>query len=436
MPNKKSHPWCLHPFNNLTIEAEGHFRLCCATSHSFGQIVPDGSIKDVEDFWYNSKEMSDVRKDMLDHNLDGDANLRNICSGCIKQEEQGLHSKRTRYYEQMSKNRPREIMSSVAKPCITNSDLALSRTCNLQCTTCTSYYSSKWFSADRKREELGIIDMFAPEVKSTIGKNALLSKDTIVQLANINSKNSSSAVFKGGEPFLDHNFKFYHQNVRNKNRSTISVVTNGSIYDEELLNLLMEYRSTWLTMSIDGIAPIHCWIRRSTPDEYENMMKIGRYIKNNQNVKVDLNSVISAYNIFTIDKLADWMVDGDHPFVDVQERTFHAIPIRPFESCLFFLRTHKNEILDKVYYAANKFSSSSTEYKHLISAAKYLETAYNDLSKNQRTELLKIKYFLINYDQILVPERGDLSKHDTLFGEALLEMRKYFEKNKHIIKEK
>jgi len=425
MKNKKLRPWCYHPFTNLTIESGGKLRMCCASmTHTVGEV---NEISNIEDFWLNSPEMDVIRTDMLDHNLDGPANLRDKCASCISNESRGLHSKRQRYIEQFEMNRKDLIDQDMWDPKIRDMDLAFSRTCNFQCATCSSAYSSKWFVDDRKRNKLKIVSRI-PEIVDVIGINPLLKQDKVLQLSEIASRGAVSVVFKGGEPFLDSNFKYYQQNVKDKYNKTLSVVTNGSVYDEELLDLLMEYRKIWITFSIDGIEDIHCWIRNSTKEQFENLLKNGKYIKG-KNFVVNINSVISAFNIFTIDKLAEYLVKGDHEIENIDWFSFHAVVGRPFETASLFLRTHQDIIVQKLRLAAQQFPEQTHAYQQLNAAANHYSLPWQEIIP-PHNYASKVRTFLINYDSILVPSRGSyLEDHDELFGEALFELRKYNAEN-------
>lgn len=409
-------PYCYHPFINLTIEAGGHIRPCCATHVNLGTVT---EVQNIKEFWHKSDAMQNLRTQMKA----GEAPDGDVCASCIRSDENGLMSKRVRYIEKVEskeavslEHRKIKVMDRVEDPQIRDLDISFSRTCNLQCATCNSRYSSKWFADDKKRLKHKLVPM--NDIGEFIGVNPLLSDDQIDQLIEM-SKDSIGIVVKGGEPFLDSGFKKFIVKLDNKENKTISCVTNGTIYDEEILTEILKFNRQYITISFDGVEDVHNWIRRSDEKMYSNMIKNAKFLK-----KIETNCVISAFNIFTIDEYVESLYYRSD--FEITNAAFHSIAKRAYESALVFDNKYIDIAIDKLKRCIKIIESDRN--KPNMSKVEYFQRAIeyfrSDVYKDYHS-IANRKKFILNYDEILIPSRGYcLSDIDPIFGEALLDLRK------------
>lgn len=405
----KINPYCLHPFINFTLESGGHIRLCCSTEHSLGVIT---EIENIKEFWKNSKEINLIRSQMISGNSRED-----ICSLCIETDRKNLKSKRIRFFEKNEKNF--FIDSNVyTNPEIYDVDISFSRTCNLQCATCNSKYSSKWFNDDRKRQKLDIIKHL--DLNQFINNNPLLSPSQLQQLIDICS-NAKTIVIKGGEPFLDDSFKKFIKNIKHKEDKSIHVVTNGTVYDLEILENLFKFKKYVIVISIDGVKEIHKWIRRADEKDYENIRKNSSFLKT-----INSNCVVSAFNIFTIDKLVEEFINENN--FSYSNISFFSVAGSPLENFLVFDLKYFPFIIEKIEKCIDLIKKSSCTFIDIEQFYRLLNYVKSDNYIKYHQSHVRQK-FLLNYEKILLPSRGYcLSTIDPIFGKAYQDLKDRYEK--------
>jgi MoaA/NifB/PqqE/SkfB family radical SAM enzyme len=393
--------FCLHPYTNLTIESGGIVRLCCATGTHIGHL---SQIDNIEDFWKKSSSINLIRQEMKNGKLPSD---KNICIACTRNEFLGLESRRLNYYKRFDNFRETNT------PAILDMDISFSRSCNLQCTTCSSKYSSKWFVDDRKRLDM-YPDRFS-EIKSYIGVNPMMLDKHIEQLINIASTSKKITV-KGGEPFLENNFKKFISKIENKGSKNFSVVTNGTIYNEELLDCIKQFKNYSITISIDGSPVVHKWIRNCNDELFKNIEKNAIYLNT-----VNIYSVVSAFNIFTLDKLINEILKQDK--FKIKAALLEAITKKPDQSFLIFDKKYHSVMLDILEKSKKLIESDGRNIiktKDIDAIINYIKS--DEYLKYQSTKSKKI--FLDNYERILVPSRGYcLSEIDPVFANALEDLK-------------
>lgn len=405
----KNKPYCLHPFINFTLESGGHVRLCCNTEHSLGTI---SEIKNIKEFWKDSKELNSIRSTMASGNARED-----ICFSCINTDKKGLKSKRVRFFEKSERNLL--IDDSVySDPKIYDVDISFSRTCNLQCVTCNSKYSSKWFNDDREREKLGIINHL--ELGQYINNNPLLNSDQLQQLIDL-CNSAKSIVIKGGEPFLDASFKKFIKDIGNTEDKSIYIVTNGTIYDLEILESLSKFKKYVVVISIDGIKETHKWIRRANDHDYNNIRKNSIFLKS-----INSNCVVSAFNIFTIDKLVEEFInENEFLYKDI---TFYSVAKLPHENFLVFDSKYFPIIIEKIEKCINLIEKKSCKFIDVDHFYRILNYIKSDNYKRFHERHIRQK-FLLNYENILLPSRGYcLSEIDPIFKEAYQDLKNEYGK--------
>jgi len=406
----KDSTYCWLPFVNLTLDTGGDLKFCCASDATYSQVTSEDNLLTA---WESSEQMNSLRSKMILGQADA-----NICKACIKNEKQNLSSKRIRYKDAMRKNQNSKNgvpLIEEDSPQIIDMDLSFSRTCNLQCATCDSRFSSKWFSDDKKRIELGI-NVTYEDISHLRGQNPKLKDSQVEQLIQIANKGSKITI-KGGEPFLDPNFKKFILGLDASMIHSLTCVTNGTIYDEELLEQILKIKRLNFTFSIDGSKEIHKWIRVADENHYSNLSRNMSRVH-----KCEINSVLSAFNIFTIDKFIEELLEEKS--FEITNFYLHSVAQRSFETPLVFSFKYRNLMAEKIKTSmrlieksANRDLAARMHLENFRKMQNFIETGG---SSDQRENT-----FLIHYDKILLPRRGRcLSEVDSTFGDALTDLRK------------
>jgi radical SAM protein with 4Fe4S-binding SPASM domain len=157
--------------------------------------------------------------------------------------------------------------------------------CNLKCSMCGA-----WPLAD-------------------LSKQKELSANEICKIADNVTKHFSVNDFAilGGEPFVRNDLLTIIKHIK-KNKSKITVVTNGTLIDNDLAFEIVEARLDMLRISIDGNEPIHDAIRgQGTYDKIINGIQLinnAKYMLNSKFPRILIQPCISKFNKSSIKDIA------------------------------------------------------------------------------------------------------------------------------------
>lgn len=217
-----------------------------------------------------------------------DGNWSPACQTCKSFEDSNIVSYRQRHLALLLKNpRAVDILQKSVEAFKKNEDLVyysfqltLSNICNYACVMC------------------------GPSSSSIIAKN-LNSLPLIRQTPlpdNLTFPEDCYVAFSGGEPFLDPVFLTVLKKIPSS--ATVTVTSNGSIYNELLLAELDRFRQANLTISIDGLAEV-----------YEKIRVGGIWAEVDYNVKqfasrlktpLLINTVVQKANLASLPEIAHW----------------------------------------------------------------------------------------------------------------------------------
>ena len=167
--------------------------------------------------------------------------LEKTCDYCIKQDQGGEYSYRQHFKYQ-------DEISITA---------SFDNICNLRCITCTPANSSLIIPdmyADLSNPE----NVTARKLYATIGKQApkkiSFLKDMLASIDFTNHRLNFSVL--GGEPLINpaiFEFLDWLADQPYAHKTTLSVTTNGTTYNEKLLKYLERFKTVGVQLSIDGI---------------------------------------------------------------------------------------------------------------------------------------------------------------------------------------
>lgn len=248
----------------------------------------------------------------LDHNIKHPS-----CQVCWDLEETGKDSFRQNYNKKFGNitplpDQPRIL---VIKP---------GNTCNYACRMCNPTTSSSWYSDGYELE------------KANLTSSSWYSDGTSSQVANItfneytktfdtirNSFNRDNTEFwhtlkewisnlvyidiYGGEPFLVpamFDLLEHGVNIGASQNIEINIHTNASIFNEQYLKILSQYKKINFHVSIDSMIPAQFeYIRYKSnyASVIENSKKFKEFIKDYPNILMSITNTITPLNVFYID---------------------------------------------------------------------------------------------------------------------------------------
>ena len=306
---------CLLPWDSVAIRAGGRAVPCCRF-YSTTEFLEGSKVTD--DF-RKSKPWRDMQEDML-------AGRKNsACQQCYKQEDAGGKSARVLSLQDTT------LPTTTQLHPIKMLDIAFSNLCNLACVSCSRFYSTTWGSEDYKAKRIG------KEIKVLMDHpNSMVDNLDLSQLTTLK-------IF-GGEPFMDQD-KFIHLMKKlDLSKIKLLVSTNGtSLPNNELKSLMDQCDSICLDVSLDGLGSVNDWYR--WPSKFNEVCQImDQYDKwwgKNNKVKLVVHSVISIYNICTLDQFIifmnenypKWVIDWDW----VSGKEWQKLSVIPHEQKLHLL---------------------------------------------------------------------------------------------------
>ena len=299
---------CAQPWISLDVSSKGEFRPCCFYK---GSITDDAGVPyraDVDSFEtvYNSNNMKQLRRDFIQ------GKKPDRCVRCWNEEADGVTSKR-----QLLKHRfkPLGYTTNWEQDDISNLlyvSISFGNNCNLKCRICDHTSSSQIaienikHSAEKKLH---------PAYMSL--KNGLwIKKDNASVWDNLSDPNLNfiHLDISGGEPMLSKKHFSVLQELVNSNRSkdiTIHYNTNGTIFPAEHIDLLKQFKSVDIALSIDNL---------HKQFEYERSGAIWNDVANNidkylsinyPTIKISIHLAINIQNVYYLPEVCDWISTKD-----------------------------------------------------------------------------------------------------------------------------
>ena len=364
---------CLWPWDSVAIRAGGRAEPCC-------RFLPttefqEGSTVTID--FRKSKPWQKLQEDML-------AGRKDLaCQQCYKHEAAGGKSARVVSLQDT------ELPTTTDLRPIKMLDIAFSNLCNLACVSCSRHFSTTWGTEDFKAGRINKQIKVLIDHPTSMVDNLDLSQLTALKIF-------------GGEPFMDQD-KFIHlMNKLDLSKIELLVSTNGtSLPNPELKALMDQCDSICLDVSLDGLGSVNDWYR--WPSKFnevcQTMDQYDKWWGKNSNVKLVVHSVISIYNIFTLNQFIifmntnypKWVLDWD--WVSGKEwQKLSAIPYKQKLSLTSQLTEWNAAIRGNwIEEKANPFKRSIFEMNQ--NAASNIDEFWeksNALAKERKLDLLKM----------------------------------------------
>lgn len=297
---------CPMPWNSLDINPVGGFSPCCFYQEEIldDQGQPFDPRKHSISEVYNSKYMQKLRQ------LFREGVRLQACNRCWKEEESGTLSKRQLYAMRWGHDSRAINWEEDDERNLKMLSVAFGNTCNLKCRICSDKSSSKiageMLSNMPEHEKKSSRAWYYLERGKWITESKEFWDDPVLEQIKYFD-------FAGGEPLLDKNHltalkRFVDQGTAGD--TTIHYNTNGTIINDDLLEIWKHFKKIDLAVSIDDIGERFNYQRPGGPQFDWNLVAGNvSYIKHNKspNVVLNLHCAVSILNVFYLPDLCDWI---------------------------------------------------------------------------------------------------------------------------------
>lgn len=301
--------FCNSPWYELHIYWDGSLGFCCQASHKvYSDVeskryrVQEMSIRE----WFNSDPMKQTRMAMF-----GDT-YNTFCSKCYAEETFGETSRRHRSNQKsVIFTRSAFNASYRQSPGFRRFDHSLSNNgdydgmpvdihidlgnhCNLACKMCGPQASSKIAS---QYARWGIKDA-AHYIDTDWTRDNDTWRRVLTELAGIETLRNVH--FMGGETLITKRFEDFVDFMAQQGKTNLnfSFVTNGTVYNDRLLDKLLKFSRIGIEVSIESLDATNSYQRQGT-DQHVVMQNIDRYLRrcDNDKITVTLRPAISMLTI-------------------------------------------------------------------------------------------------------------------------------------------
>ena len=196
-------------------------------------------------------------------------------------------------------------------------DIRLGNTCNFMCNFCSpnnSHLIGKEWIADKSGptpKDIAKQFLYKEDVKKTLSKTISdhPTKEKFIESIH-RYPNLKSVKIGGGEPFFQKKQTFrIIEKIPYKEKVKLRILTNCSVYDEEILQVTNYFREVNLALSIDATGrtlEISRW-KSNWKTIQENIRKLKKWREHcNGNLKLSLIPAISVYTILDLPNLLEY----------------------------------------------------------------------------------------------------------------------------------
>lgn len=295
--------FCNTPWYELQIYWDGSLGICCQEAH---KLHSDSTRYNVANMsiaeWFNSDPVQNFRQRML-----GNQRLTE-CSGCYQDEDHGAISRRYRsnqksviftrsaFTESFNQSPHRKNFDpsgfTITQP--VDVHINLGNYCNLACKMCIPEASSTIAAQVVKWGDTSATQYIGTDWT----KNQTVWESVLDQLASI--PNLNNVHFMGGETLITKRFEDFVDYMVERKRFNLnfSFVTNGTTFNQRLLDKLKLFQRVGIEVSIETVTDHNSYVRQGT-DTNKVLENINQYLEycNGTSITVTVRPTISALTI-------------------------------------------------------------------------------------------------------------------------------------------
>lgn len=395
MKPEKTNTYCHYPFRQIAIKdyKEGElvgFWPCCMMGNAFSNEQKIYLSKDIEKLneltpqeMYDHQSMVQLRQNLTNGVKDP------MCKICWDQEDRGLKS--FREFSDEDYGYTEDGLSTI--------DLTVSNVCNLRCRMCSPTASNQLMKDHQYFKENNLLD----EVERVIGRwkpSTALASTKSKQWDWLMANTDKIKVLKmsGGEPFYDDKvIKLLQRYIEtgNAKNTTLNFHTNATLFTDDILDILKEFKLNKHVFSIDGSSKVYEYIRYPANfKDLENSILNYKSKLTNYDPILNISCVLSACNVLNVSNFVNWARKIDNKVsVNFSEIYFFdrgtAIKHLPIsllqlakeraESVLYNSRNNVDEKIKNLIIQIDNAITNNDENKELLKA----ELELFDKSRNQ-----------------------------------------------------
>ena len=336
---KQSNLYCILADKGLGLHNSGRTYLCCHSrkyledqqgkqiyldTHSLEQAWTSPTRREIQESLENNQEHAS-------------------CQACWDDEHAGKKSRR-QWHNSM--NHP--VTDRDDQPQIL--DLKMGNTCNMKCRTCNPEVSSQWYREDWELAAQPAEGVSYPEYLKRWRRIPASYSDNNQNLWDTMSKwvpNTVYIDYYGAEPMLiKKNFEVLQAAVDQGTAKNIDLhfSTNGTIWNDELENLLKQFKRVYFDLSIDDIEDRCGYIRYSSTWDLvsSNLERFLQAQRTNKNFQFGVCITVNSLNVYYLDEIFDFFAKKG------LGTNFNMLHL-PFQLCVKSLPDAvKNAITDKL----------------------------------------------------------------------------------------
>ncbi len=303
---------CAIPWKSLYIHSDGSIFPCCIVFKDLGKF----NHTDIKEAW-NSSIMKNLRQS---HALGEEYSA---CKSCWNRENKGLSSRRNSFFVDLEEaNLPTvfETKDTVSLNEITHFDISFGNECNLNCAFCSPDKSSKWEQLTKSLPDGDVFDFYRSRNKniSPIDHNKLI--DTVLSLESLRI-----IEIKGGEPFVAKGNEKLLRALIKANRAqdiTLWYSSNLTIVPDYLYQLLPEFKSVHISISLDGIGETQIKIRGKNASFEKHILPNIKKLQQLPSTSLSTHTTVCAYNFPHLDTLLNTLHSDE---VNVKSNAFGIV---------------------------------------------------------------------------------------------------------------
>jgi sulfatase maturation enzyme AslB (radical SAM superfamily) len=301
--------YCVWADSGIALHNSGRCLLCCHSQTYLRD--PEGQeifldTHTMEQAW-NSSTRYEIKRD-LEQGIQ-----HPNCSACWNEEAAGRSSRR-----QVANEQFKDLVITGHKPQLV--DLKPGNTCNLACRTCWPEVSSKWYRDYWEIEA----QKWEPDYKKYLAswgrirssysdENTQLWTDLATWFTDVEYYD-----IYGAEPMLlDKVFHILQQSVdsgRCRDQG-LHINTNGTIWNPEYIDIIKQFKSVNIDISIDGIGPHFDYIRygETWSTVEKNVLRYRQLVRTSPNIKMHICVTVCALNILYVMQIQQYFCDREIP---------------------------------------------------------------------------------------------------------------------------
>lgn len=287
--------FCIAPWVHACVKPNGAMATCCERNETSEFNFTEF------DQWVNSKFMIDTRLAILN------GQIASGCEKCFNDDKLGKTSLRETYNKDFSKyGKISEKVNkdgTLDKKHISTFDFKLGNLCNLKCVMCAPLSSSQ-LQTEYKLNKPKFDSVAAYIPIGVSGNYSWPKSDEFVSFVNKISNQIKYIKFTGGEPAMNPYLLSLVNTIPDSNDITMSIVTNGTIINPELISALTASARAIVVISLEGIKSHNDEIRYlSKWDQVEQNIK---ELSSIPGVHTVINYQLQCFSPATFIPLAIW----------------------------------------------------------------------------------------------------------------------------------